>query len=769
MKDYCKAQPSRICLYVLFTVAMLLLRCVGENAEPFSLALTFAMCAAAFSPAVSCGAYFLTSAFFVQGAELIVCLGQAVLLGVAFTLERTVEKLHKKYAWLISAIAFVAALGLFVAFSPFQAYALPLRFQINVSALWQKTLIAAGIVLLASVFSIALKALLGKLLKCRLRGDEMVFCVVFFVLLGVGFCKLLGVNAYMGMALFVLLIFAYVTKDATALVAAFVLSMPPTLVFSSMFARFFVYGIVITLLAKSGKLTMVLGCLGVFFAYTYVDGVLYYGTWELVQTVLVALLPSLAFILLPAPILRELENKLVFYREKHLSRVAINRNRAAVGEQLFEIAGVFREIQATFSALGTTEAEENAKEYIRGRILGETCKACANYAACKKKGAFADFAVLVDVGCQKGKVNLMDVPNRLADACINPSGVLYALNRQIGEYRKYMTEMENAANGRALLAGQAQGVSEILKNIAVEQSEPLKIYTEKEHALTAALLRVGIVCSEVLIYGEDDNLTLSLITFGKTDVKRIAAVAETQFGTPMMIAQRITLSNDKFCCILRRKPYFDAAFGVASVKKAGESASGDTHSVLKIDEKTFMVALSDGMGSGEYANRVSECTISLLESFYRAKMPSPLVLSSVNTLLSFSKEETFACVDIGIVDLMSGRVDIVKIGSPVGFILSGNTIKVLDSGSLPLGILDSLHPQTCSYLLQENDVLLFLSDGITGAFGSTADLYDVLKGVPISNPQQLADMLLQSALQLYGGEAKDDMTALAVRIFKSVN
>jgi stage II sporulation protein E len=174
------------------------------------------------------------------------------------------------------------------------------------------------------------------------------------------------------------------------------------------------------------------------------------------------------------------------------------------------------------------------------------------------------------------------------------------------------------------------------------------------------------------------------------------------------------------------------------------------------------------MGSGEYARRISESTISLLESFYRAKMPPETVLSTINKLLTFSKEETFACVDVAVVDLDDGRADIVKIGSPVGFILSGNTVKVLEGGSLPLGILDSLHPDASSYNLQENDTLLFLSDGITGAFGSTTDLYDVLKNIPIHNPQQLADLLLQQALQAYGGTAKDDMTAVAVRLFKSV-
>jgi stage II sporulation protein E len=175
------------------------------------------------------------------------------------------------------------------------------------------------------------------------------------------------------------------------------------------------------------------------------------------------------------------------------------------------------------------------------------------------------------------------------------------------------------------------------------------------------------------------------------------------------------------------------------------------------------------MGSGEYARKISESTISLLESFYRAKMPSPLVLSAVNKLMTFSKEESFACIDIAVIDLDNGKADVVKIGSPLAFILSGNTVKVLETTSLPLGILDCLRPDTSSYTLAENDVLLFLSDGIADAFGSTADLYEALRVCPVKNPQQLADSLLERALNAYGGVAKDDMTAVAVRLFKNLS
>ena len=619
--------------------------------------------------------------------------------------------------------------------------------------------------LLAAVFSVATKALLRKFLRCRLRGDELLFLSLLFAFIGVGICRLFSVNAYMGTAFFTILLFAYITKDSSALIPAFVLSLPPYLIANLSPERFFFYGVAVVLFAKYGRLSACFSLLTVFLLYGYIDGLYSYPTGLLIRSLLSVLIPTLAFLFIPTPLVREVENKVIFYREKHLSRIAINRNRAAIGEQLFEISTVFREIQATFSSLGTSEAEEGAKTYMLSSVCEQVCKNCSNYPFCEKQQS-APLAKLIDVGCLKGRVNLIDIPKALAEVCAKQTDLLYAVNQRLGDYKKYMTEAENAASGRAMLASQAQGVSEILKNLALEQSEPLHIYTDKERALNVALLGVGIVCSEVLVFGEEDNLTLSLITFGKADVKKIAAVATHLFGVPMMISDRLTLSHDKFCCILRKKPRFDAAFGVACATKKGESASGDTHSVIKIDERRFMVALADGMGSGEYAKRISESTISLLESFYRAKMPSSLILTTINKLLTFGKEESFACVDIAIIDLDSGYADIVKIGSPLGFILSGNTVKVLESTSLPLGILDSLRPDTASYELVEKDVLLFLSDGITDAFGSTTDLFDVLRSVPLNNPQELADGILQQALQAYGGQAKDDMTAVAIRLFK---
>ena len=759
-----KLDFAQMFLYLSCGVGMFCLAQIGNNAEPFAIALFYGMASAGLSPIWSAIFYLLTPIPSWNLTVFLLHAGQAFLLCLGFYINRRYARQDFFKTGFLPLLALSLSLGLFFTFAPFTPYTIP--FNLPLTELTQRVLFAAGIFLLSAVFSVAMKALIHKLLKCRLRDDEIVFTLLLFVLTGIGFCRFFSVNAYMGIAFFVLLLFAYITKDSSITVCAFVLSIPPFLIADLSPTRFFLYGILISLFIKSGKIAAICALLAVFFSFGYMDGLYGYPTDLLVQSLLSVLLPCLFFLLFPTPILKEMENRLVFYREKHLSRIAINRNRSAIGEQLFEISAVFREIENAFTSLGGDEAETEARAHLCDCVTEEICENCPERALCQHTAGASALQNLIEMGCIKGKVSLIDIPRELASVCNRQSELLYALNHHLRDYKNYMLEAENAADGRALLANQAKGISEILRNLALEQSEPLRLYTDREQALNLALLRAGIVCSEVLIYGEEDNLTLSLITFGKAEVKKIAAIASHLFQTEMMISERIALSREKFCCVLRQKPLYDAAFGVACTTKSGELHSGDTHSVIKIDESHFLVALSDGMGSGEYAKRISESTISLLESFYRAKMPSSLVLSTVNKLLTFHKEETFACVDIAVVDLNSGQADIVKIGSPAGFILSANAVKVLENASLPLGILDAIRPNAVEYALNENDILLFISDGIADAFGSTTDLYDVLRTLPTRNPQQMADELLQRALSSYGGEAKDDMTAVAVRLFK---
>ena len=78
-----------------------------------------------------------------------------------------------------------------------------------------------------------------------------------------------------------------------------------------------------------------------------------------------------------------------------------------------------------------------------------------------------------------------------------------------------------------------------------------------------------------------------------------------------------------------------------------------------------------------------------------------------------------------------------------------------------------MRPTVLSRTLKDGDVLVFLSDGITAAFGSSADIAEFLGTLRLTNPQAVADELLAGALQRTGGAAPDDMTVLAVRLLRT--
>ncbi len=753
-----RSLPLCLCVFTLSHV--------GDNGEPIALALLLGIGAANLSMFLPSLTYFLSAFTTPQPTVAWVYLGQALLLLLAFLLRRKLFGQNTRGNLLLPFSAFVAGMLVYVFLANYTPYLLPFGVTALEDGFFQKSVIALALLLFAAICAIACVALKEKLLRCRMRAEETVFSLLIFVLCGLGFSRFFGVNAYMGIAFYILLLFCAAFQDAWGTVCAFVLSLPPFLVGKQSLAAFFLYGVVLIAFAKTGKLGSSLAFLICYFAIGYFEGAYSATASELTAWLLCALLPVLAFLLTPYAVIIRAENALIFYRERHLSRLALNRNRATVAKRLFEISVLFKEIQNTFLLLGNTDGETSAKAYMQNCVLNSVCRRCSGYGTCIDEGLLPSIDKMLSVGCIKGKVSLIDVPQSLARTCGRQSDLLYAMNHQLSEYRTYMQDAENAACGRQLLASQALGVSEIVGNLALEQSEPMNPYTQKERALEDALLKAGIVCSEILIYGSEEP-TVSLVVFGESQVKKLAAVVTHLFGRPFCVTEKMTLAKGKFCCILRKKPPYDAIFGVACKTKDGETFSGDTHSVIRIDERRFLVALSDGMGSGEYAKQVSERTISLLESFYRAKMPPELTLSTINRLLSFSKEETFACVDIAVVDLDFGRADVVKIGAPTGFILSSSGVQILESESLPLGVLERIHPTTAAYPFKPEDTLVFLSDGITGAFTDGMELFDVVQTIPRSNPQNFVDTLLKIALDRYGGTAKDDMTALAVRILPS--
>ena len=742
--------------YAALFAAMIFMNFALPQHEPLAFPLYYAALCCGFDPLVMSAGYLIASSAAMNAYATLVAAVQAAYLLLLFTIYRKFKRTMRLERLLYIALAQLPFLFLF----PHMGYEI-----FPFSPLLQKLVISAFLFFLSAFFEGALTSVLRRVFRCRLSAGQLSELLLLWLVLGLGLCGALGEVAYSCIALSLLLIGAVLLRNATAVPFAIVLAVPLCFVSADYLplALYAVYACAAVLLSSYGKLPAALAFFVSFLGAEFLRGTFYLGGMEIFLALLpcgVAVALSLCF---PEKLYAQAKKSLLFYRENSLPRVAINRNRRAVGERLYEVSALFREIEGAF--LGNLP-EDNSMLLIRDKLTGTLCRDCPNRFRCEADNIAEGLDKLIAVGCAKGQVSLVDLPESVGSRCGNTAGLLFACNKLLASYRSAAREMQSAREGRQLLAEQAHGVSEILKDIALEQSEEYS-FSEGESRLARALAQSGMMSSEIFVYGEGETLTVSMTLSPDVNGKTLCAVAGQALGTPLALAEKIPLAAGRACFILKRKPTFDAAFGVACRPKQGETACGDAYSILRIDERRFLIALSDGMGSGENARDISDRTLTLLESFYKAKMPSDTVLSTVNRLIAYPPEENFSCLDLAAVNLDTGEADIVKIGSPIGFILSGEELRVLEGQSLPMGMLDAVHPATMRAKMGENDFMLFMSDGVTAAFGSSAELFDYLSALQPVNPQSLAEQILQTALSRYRGAAEDDMTVLAVKLLKT--
>ena len=741
--------------YAAVAAAMVLMNFALPQREPLAFPLFYAALVAGGDPLVLGGAYLIASAAALSWQASLSAAIQGGMCAIVWSIYR---KLGRKAGYeraVYAACAQVPFLFLF----PHMGYDFPL------SVLLQKVVLAGGFVMLCMLFEGGLAALLFRAFRARLTAGELTEIACIWLFTGMGLYAALGSEAFFALSLFALLLFAVLFRSAVCVPIAVVLSVPLCVMRLSAvpLAEYAVFSTVALLLAPYGRIPAALSLFALFAGAMFFEGLYSQGALPILFTLLSCLLPTIVVICLPERLLARARRGLLFYRESTLPRIAVNRNRRAVGEQLYEVSSLFREIENSFD---TARPEDGGPEKLRKQLQSSLCTGCHRRKLCEAEGMGEQMEKLIAVGKAKGRVDLIDVPTELNHGCVNTAGLLFALNKHLADHHRMALELETARQGRMLLARQAHGVSEILRNIALEQSAELT-FSEEEHLLAEAFAKAGILSSEIFLYGEGEHFTATATLENKASGEKIAKIAGEALNIPLALSEKLPLTEDRACFVLKRRPDFDAAFGIASRPKEGELASGDTHSILKIDERRFIVALSDGMGSGEEARKISDRTLTLLESFYKARMPSDTVLSTVNDLLAFSSEERFACLDLAAFDLDSGVADVVKIGSPPGFVLSGETLQVLEGGSLPIGVLEAIRPACLRIEMKEDDFLIFMSDGISTAFGSSAELCAYLSKLHPLNPQSLAEEILRDALRRYRGRAEDDMTVLTVKLAKS--
>ena len=154
-------------------------------------------------------------------------------------------------------------------------------------------------------------------------------------------------------------------------------------------------------------------------------------------------------------------------------------------------------------------------------------------------------------------------------------------------------------------------------------------------------------------------------------------------------ATKCTLRDGFNNCELSLAPAesYEVAVGTALTAKNHSNISGDTFSFNKLDNGRFMLAISDGMGTGETAAAESDATLSLLEQLVCAGFDNETAIRTINSAMILrSLRDSFTTIDLALIDLHSAELELIKIGAPASFIKRGNDVDILKLHLFLLGL-----------------------------------------------------------------------------------
>ncbi len=352
-------------------------------------------------------------------------------------------------------------------------------------------------------------------------------------------------------------------------------------------------------------------------------------------------------------------------------------------------------------------------------------------------------------------------------------------------YKTSKTEFiweEKIKTSKKNVQAQLDGVSKAINSIAVKMEEEAN--KEEEHVdekkkIISALETKDIMIEDIEInknenrYFIDVYLKESSKVSETKDIERIQKILEKNLNEKMMLNEAKTkklnkqgkrvfsyLSDDKYIIQI----------GQATKLKKDSAVSGDSSLQIRLNDGKYLLALSDGMGSGPEARKSSQIAIKMLERLLMSGFDKNTSIDLINTTIMNANEEIFATLDIVIIDLYNGKIEFIKNGACPTYIKNKKKVQIVKSLSLPAGILKDINLTTYDKDIENQDIIVLCTDGIidSNVEYKNKELWVkyILEDIETDNCQKISDLIINEAVDNNYGIAKDDMSIIVCKLTK---
>lgn len=471
----------------------------------------------------------------------------------------------------------------------------------------------------------------------------------------------------------------------------------------------------------------------------------------------------LAAAVIPKSASTELSRK-IFPPADGAVRYAVNRDRQELFARIGGMAKIFMDMADAFGCNDGYDPDYAAA--VCSDMERKICKGCPDRAVCVELGEGGNhiFMPLVKRTMEGGKASGEDLPLHVLSRCNRLDSLLRICDDEIKQAQAFDARHAEARAGSMMIAGQMSGIGRMLGDLATRISKGGVDDGALDEKIKSELGYENIACYSVAVLGSGEDTKISLtVRSGDEKKKALASAVGKAVKARLRISECVPTSGSEVTVTLVRCAPYALAYGKANAVKPGGSAAGDTCAVSYLRGDKVLIAVCDGMGSGEGPQKESALTLSMVESFYKCGFDTDTVLALINRFLSARGGEKFCALDICVVDMNDAVADFIKLGGVESYIMRSDRVRTLRGSALPIGILDEIKPYHERVQLTAGDVIVMVSDGITDALTPQGTEY-TLGQIQAGNPRKICDLLLASAIK---NDLKDDATVLAVKIYNN--
>ncbi|WP_432667500.1 stage II sporulation protein E [Wukongibacter baidiensis] len=465
-----------------------------------------------------------------------------------------------------------------------------------------------------------------------------------------------------------------------------------------------------------------------------------------------------------------------------MDRLYSERIKKFTNKQLREYATAFSELAVTYSKISEKEKiiENNEVTNLINDIANSICANCSMKRSCWDNYFYSTYNGIMDAITTldtQGKLHKNNFPSYLKKKCLKEDKLLEKINSTYEIYKVGYKWSKKLFEMRQLVSEQFNGVAQIIDELSNEITTKVEFKKDVEDALYVAFDKEKIFVDNITVL-ENEKGKFQIDIEKKNCFNR--RICENQI-IPLVssiIGKEIVKKNndclvDGGCVIqLIEAQRYRVNTGIAKVSKDNNAVSGDNYSFQSLKDNKYMIALSDGMGSGEKAAKESIATITLLEQLMEAGFGKDIVINTINSvLMSKSLDEAFSTIDLSIIDLYTAKVEFIKIGAVSSFVKRRNgDVEIIESSSLPAGIINEIFLDSKILKLGDGDFVITMSDGILDAdknfLNNSNWVVELLRESDSRNPQTIADEILDKAIEKRQDKIDDDMTVLVTKIWK---